>query len=133
MALKAMSMLCSCDVCQLVLRAEVNMVLLGHSLSLLLQTADQEAAAGDRGSRTLRGDALRILDQLMSKARCLSWCLPLFVLTMQLLTQSCFSSPQVDDGDALAFFVPGIISGLCKSIYRSTADVPGVRGDYCKT
>ncbi len=43
--------------------------LLGHVMSLLLQVADQEAAAGDRGSRTLRADALRALDAVLRKAR----------------------------------------------------------------
>ena len=33
----------------------------------------------------------------------------------------------MDDADALAFFVPGIISGLCKAIYQSAMDAPGVR------
>ena len=55
--------------CRQVLRAETSMVMLGHSLVVLLQTAEQEAAAGDRGSRALRGDAFRLLDELMSTAR----------------------------------------------------------------
>ena len=64
-----MSLMCHSDMCRQVLRAEMNMVLLGHSLVLLLQTAEQEAAAGGRGSRALRGDAFRLLDELMSTAR----------------------------------------------------------------
>lgn len=64
-----MSLLCRSDMCRQVLRAEASTVMLGHSLVLLLQNAEQEAAAGDRGSRALRGDAFRLLDELMSTAR----------------------------------------------------------------
>lgn len=51
------------------LRAEANAPLLGHALSLLLQVADAEASAGDRGSRTLRAEAFRTLELLLRQAR----------------------------------------------------------------
>jgi hypothetical protein len=47
------------------LREEESAPLLGHTLSLLLDVALQEALAGDRGSRTLRGDALGTLRQVL--------------------------------------------------------------------
>ena len=51
------------------LLTEANAPLLGHALSLLLQVADSEASAGDRGSRTLRAEAFRTLDVLLRQAR----------------------------------------------------------------
>ena len=50
------------------LRAEPSAPLLGHALSLMLQVADREAAAGDRGSRALRAEAFRTLELLMRQA-----------------------------------------------------------------
>jgi hypothetical protein len=35
---------------------------------------------------------------------------------------------QVGDPEALSFFLPGITSGLCIAVRRSTVDAPGVRG-----
>ena len=55
--------------CTDVLLAEDNAPLLGHALSLLLQVADSEAAAGDRGSRTLRAEAFRALELLLRQVR----------------------------------------------------------------
>lgn len=55
--------------CVSALWQQANAPLLGHALSLLLQVAEQEAAAGDRGSRLLRADAFRAMDVLMRKAR----------------------------------------------------------------
>ena len=49
--------------------AEENGPLLGHALSLLLQVADSEASAGDRGSRTLRAEAFRALELLLRQVR----------------------------------------------------------------
>ena len=51
------------------LLAEENAPLLGHALSLLLQVADSEASAGDRGSRTLRAEAFRALELLLRQVR----------------------------------------------------------------
>ena len=34
---------------------------------------------------------------------------------------------QVGEPDTLAFFLPGICSGLCIAIRKSTVDAPGVR------
>ena len=51
------------------LLAEANAPRLGHALSLLLQVADSEASAGDRGSRTLRAEAFRTLELLLRQAR----------------------------------------------------------------
>ena len=51
------------------LHAEGNAPLLGHALSLLLQVADNEASAGDRGSRTLRAEAFCALELMQRQVR----------------------------------------------------------------
>jgi hypothetical protein len=51
------------------LSTEANAPLLGHALSLLLQVAECEASAGDRGSRALRAEAFRALEVLLQQAR----------------------------------------------------------------
>jgi hypothetical protein len=58
------------------LLAEENAPLLGHALSLLLQVADSEASAGDKGSRTLRAEAFGALELLMRQVRTLFRRLP---------------------------------------------------------
>ena len=55
--------------CTDALLAEENAPLLGHALSLLLQVADNEASAGDKGSRTLRAEAFRALELLLRQVR----------------------------------------------------------------
>ena len=67
-AVRAIGLLTKDALCSLTLRLEANAPLLGHALSLLLQVAEQEAAAGERGSRSLRGDALAAADELMKTA-----------------------------------------------------------------
>ena len=106
------------------LRALDSAPLLGHMLSLLLQVTDQEALAGDRGSRTLRAEALHALDAVLKTVRGTSWrSAPRPDAGPQHLV--CFT--QVGSADALAFFLPGVCGGLCKAIRRSTIDAPGVR------
>ncbi|GAB4823772.1 hypothetical protein N2152v2_010818 [Parachlorella kessleri] len=72
-----------------VLRAEDAAPLLGHTASLLLQAADGELGPGQAGSRAVRVAALRAL-------RCLL--------------------QAVGSAQALAFFVPGIVTGLGKAL-----------------
>jgi len=43
-----------------------------------------------------------------------------------------WSVHQVDDPEALAFFLPGIASRLCKAIYQSTVNAPEVRARASK-
>jgi hypothetical protein len=69
LALQAITVLCRGELCGSLLKSESQMVLLGHTLSQLLQTSEQEAAAGDRGSRALRSDAFKALDELLTTAR----------------------------------------------------------------
>jgi methylase of polypeptide subunit release factors len=47
LALQAITVLCRGEICRSLLKSESQMVLLGHTLSQLLQTSEQEAAAGD--------------------------------------------------------------------------------------
>ena len=104
------------------LRYEAAAPLLGHALSLLLQVADSEAAAGDRGSRTLRAEAFRTLELLMRQA-----CVIVSAQHPRGGADDTVFCSQVGDADALAFFLPGITSGLCLAIRRGTIDAPGVR------
>ena len=55
--------------CVSALRDEANAPLLGHAAALLLEVANREAAAGDRGSRLLRTEAFQTLDCLLRQAR----------------------------------------------------------------
>lgn len=103
------------------LSTEANAPLLGHALSLLLQVAEREASAGDRGSRALRAEACRALEVLLQQARICVRC------AAEGVADGDATLAQVGDPDALAFFLPGISSGLCLAIRRSTTDAPGVR------
>ncbi|KAH9302063.1 hypothetical protein KI387_013646, partial [Taxus chinensis] len=69
------------------LQSEDASAAVGHLLSLLLQIAEAEARRGHLGSGKLRADALLTLRLLISK---------------------------VGSADALAFFLPGVVSGLAK-------------------
>ncbi len=71
------------------LRQEVNAPLVGYLTSLLLKLAEGEARAGHAGSKALRATAMRSLKTLIDV---------------------------VGDGDALAFFLPGVASGVCKAL-----------------
>ena len=68
-AVRAVALLAKVSQCAAALREEANAPLLGHTLSLLLEVSHQEAAAGDTGSRTLRGDALCTLCEVVSLVR----------------------------------------------------------------
>jgi len=84
------------------LRAEATAPQLGHLISLLLQMVAEEGAAGMTGSRTLRAECLRTLAALLRL---------------------------VDDAHALAFFLPGLVSGLAKPLVAAAApDGGGMSG-----
>ena len=71
----------------------------GYCVSLLLDVAHAEAIAGAQGSRALRADALRALRDLVRAAE--------------------------DDPDGLAFFLPGIVSGLVRAVAAGAGTRPG--------
>ncbi|KAJ3681678.1 hypothetical protein LUZ60_014251 [Juncus effusus] len=73
----------------------------GHWLSLLLQTAEVEASRGHNGSSVLRKEAFLTLRILISK---------------------------VGTADALAFFLPGIVSKISKPLYTSKTVLSGPSG-----
>ncbi len=132
LAVRAVTLLAHDVRCARTLRDEANAALLGHTVSLLLQTAEQEAAAGDRGCRSLRGDALHAVDEVLKQARAspnatvfLRFPAPA-LLTLRIIV-CCTLRVQVDDADAVAFFLPGIASRLCKAVYQATIDAPSVR------
>lgn len=80
------------------LQSEDASAAVGHLQSLLLQIAEAEARRGHRGSGKLRTDSISTLRVLISK---------------------------VGTADALAFFLPGVVSGLAKVLRISksiTAD-----------
>ena len=68
-AVRAVGLLAKTPCCPALLCQEASAPLVGHALSLLLEVARQEALAGDRGSRTLRGDALRVLNEVLETVR----------------------------------------------------------------
>eukprot|EP00899_Mesostigma_viride_P026422 jgi/Mesvir1/6965/Mv09110-RA.2 len=74
------------------LRSEAAAPLLGHLLSLCIQLAEAEVKEGATGSRQLRTLALKTLRQLIA---------------------------QVKTQESLAFFLPGVVSGLSRAIAQS--------------
>jgi len=73
--------------------------MVGYMISVLLTIANDEAAAGSLGSKHLRSSALQTLDELL---RC------------------------VADADALAFFLPGVVSGLTNALAAASGVRPNV-------
>ncbi|KAK1278661.1 hypothetical protein QJS04_geneDACA017564 [Acorus gramineus] len=73
----------------------------GHWLSLLLHTAEIEAARGHHGSAKLRSEALLTLRVFVAK---------------------------VGTADALAFFLPGVVSRFAKILHVSKGMVSGAAG-----
>ncbi|PKI65523.1 hypothetical protein CRG98_014023, partial [Punica granatum] len=74
----------------------------GHWLSLLLKAADVEAVRGHRGSARLRIEAFLALRVLVAK---------------------------VGTADALAFFLPGVVSQFTKVLYASKTMMSGAAGN----
>ncbi|XP_039037021.1 uncharacterized protein LOC120174128 [Hibiscus syriacus] len=83
------------------LQSEAASAAVGHWRSLLLKAADTEATRGHRGSANLRIEAFLTLRVLVAK---------------------------VGTADALAFFLPGIISQFSKVLHISKAMISGAAG-----
>ncbi|CAI9088011.1 OLC1v1022238C2 [Oldenlandia corymbosa var. corymbosa] len=83
------------------LQSETASVAVGHWLQLLLKAADVEAARGHRGSAALRVEAFITLRLLIAK---------------------------VGNADALAFFLPGIVSQIGKVLLMSKTMSSGAAG-----
>lgn len=83
------------------LQSETASVAVGHWLSLLLKVADVEAARGQQGSASLRIEAFSTLRILVAK---------------------------VGTADALAFFLPGVVSQIGKVLQISKMFISGAAG-----
>ncbi|XP_057541930.1 uncharacterized protein LOC130820533 isoform X3 [Amaranthus tricolor] len=83
------------------LQSEGAAAAVGHWLSLLLNIAETESSRGLRGSAKIRIDALLTLRVLVSK---------------------------VGTSDALAFFLPGVITRLAKVLHVSKSMISGAAG-----
>ncbi|KAG7955252.1 hypothetical protein I3843_11G060800 [Carya illinoinensis] len=83
------------------LRSESASAAVGHWLSLLLKAADTEAARGHWGSANLRIEAFIALRMLVAK---------------------------VGTADALAFFLPGVVSQFAKVLHTSQKMISGAAG-----
>ncbi|KAA8527184.1 hypothetical protein F0562_008587 [Nyssa sinensis] len=83
------------------LQSESALAAVGHWLSLLLKAADVEVARGHRGSAKLRIEAFMTLRILVSK---------------------------VGTADALAFFLPGVVSQFAKVLHVSKTMISGAAG-----
>ncbi|XP_038887282.1 uncharacterized protein LOC120077473 isoform X3 [Benincasa hispida] len=84
------------------LRSETASAAVGHWLSLLLRAADIEAARGHHGSSKLRIEAFMTLRVLVAK---------------------------VGTADALAFFLPGVVSQFSKVLRTSKTSLSGAAGN----
>ncbi|XP_078436931.1 ARM repeat superfamily protein [Wolffia australiana] len=84
------------------LQSSNNSAAVGHWLSLLLKIAEAEAERGLRGSSKLRKEALLTLRILVAK---------------------------VGMSDALAFFLPGVLSRLGKALYINKSMLSGAGGN----
>ncbi|GAU34751.1 hypothetical protein TSUD_17230 [Trifolium subterraneum] len=83
------------------LRSQTASAAVGHWISLLLKAADTEAARGQRGSARIRIEAFKTLRVLVAK---------------------------VGSADALAFFLPGIVSNLSKVLHGAKTMISGAAG-----
>ncbi|WVZ26978.1 hypothetical protein V8G54_000019 (mitochondrion) [Vigna mungo] len=84
------------------LQSQFASAAIGHWLSLLLKTADTEAARGQQGSARLRIEAFKTLRVLVAT---------------------------VGSADALAFFLPGIASQLAKVLQSAKIVISGPAGN----
>ncbi|XP_065863276.1 uncharacterized protein [Euphorbia lathyris] len=83
------------------LQSQTAAAAVGHWLSLLLKAADTEAERGHRGNSKLRVEAFITLRMLVSK---------------------------VGTADALAFFLPGVVSQFAKVLHVSKSMISGAAG-----
>ncbi|CAI9756733.1 unnamed protein product [Fraxinus pennsylvanica] len=83
------------------LQSEPASAIVGHWLSLLLKAADVEATRGHRGSSKLRVEAFIALRVLVAK---------------------------VGSADALAFYLPGVVSQIGKVLHVSKSMISGAAG-----
>uniref|UniRef100_A0A2P2KMP9 Uncharacterized protein LOC105632012 n=1 Tax=Rhizophora mucronata TaxID=61149 RepID=A0A2P2KMP9_RHIMU len=84
------------------LQSETAVAAVGHWLSLLLKAADTEAQRGHRGSAKLRIEAFLTLRVLVAK---------------------------VGNSDALAFFLPGVVSQFAKVLHVPKTMISGAAGN----
>ncbi|XP_062115745.1 uncharacterized protein LOC133829920 [Humulus lupulus] len=83
------------------LQSQASSAAVGHWLSLLLQAAETEAARGHRGSAKFRIETFMTLRVLVAK---------------------------VGTADALAFFLPGVVSQFAKVLHASKSMASGAAG-----
>ena len=113
----ALSVFADADVTALV-EKDANLPVLGYAVSLFLNVARAEAARGALGSRVLRREALAALAELVAAAA-------RGEALLASKKQNRNTSRALAAPSALAFFLPGVVSGCARAVAASVGSRAG--------